>query len=106
MTDVIRRIKHKTPSLPPYAGWPVRLLPSPMVKRLREARVAKEYGPSPLLKILPLLQYRVLFERIVTPRFTKDLDELSDYTMNIRRDITDAMLNDMMAEDAARQEQA
>jgi hypothetical protein len=44
-------------------------------------------------------RYRVLFHRIVTPRFTKDVDTLRTWTMDIRQVLSDNSIKDMLAEE-------
>tara|TARA_Y100001938_G_scaffold120883_1_gene168023 strand:- start:13030 stop:13956 length:927 start_codon:yes stop_codon:yes gene_type:complete len=44
-------------------------------------------------------RYRVMFDRIVTPRFTKDVDELRTYSMDIRQVLSDNAIKDMLAEE-------
>ena len=44
-------------------------------------------------------RYRVHFDRIVTPRFTKDVDELRTYVMDIRQVLSDNAIKDMLAEE-------
>lgn len=44
-------------------------------------------------------KYRVSFDRIVTPRFTKDVDELRTYRMDIRQILSDNAIKDMLAEE-------
>ena len=44
-------------------------------------------------------RYRVTFDRIVTPRFTKDVDELRTYVMDIRQILSDNAIKDMLAEE-------
>ncbi len=44
-------------------------------------------------------RYRVMFDRIVTPRFTKDVDELRTWTMDIRQVMSDNAIKDMLAEE-------
>jgi hypothetical protein len=44
-------------------------------------------------------RYRVLFDRIVTPRFTKDVDELRTWVMDIRQVMSDNAIKDMLAEE-------
>ncbi len=44
-------------------------------------------------------RYRVMFDRIVTPRFTKDVDELRTYVMDIRQVMSDNAIKDMLAEE-------
>ena len=44
-------------------------------------------------------RYRVMFDRIVTPRFTKDVDELRTWVMDIRQVLSDNAIKDMLAEE-------
>lgn len=44
-------------------------------------------------------RYRVMFDRIVTPRFMKDVDELRTYVMDIRQVLSDNALKDMLTEE-------
>jgi hypothetical protein len=44
-------------------------------------------------------RYRVLFDRILTPRITKDIDELRTWVMDIRQVVHDNMIKDMLAEE-------
>lgn len=44
-------------------------------------------------------RYRVLFDRIVTPRFTKDIDQLRTWVMDIRQVLSDNAIKDMLAEE-------
>jgi hypothetical protein len=44
-------------------------------------------------------RYRVAFDRIVTPRFTKDIDELRTWHMDIRQVLSDNAIKDMLAEE-------
>ncbi len=44
-------------------------------------------------------RYRVMFDRIVSPRFTKDVDELRTWTMDIRQVMSDNAIKDMLAEE-------
>jgi hypothetical protein len=44
-------------------------------------------------------RYAVTFGRQETPRFTKDVDELRTYTMDIRQVMSDNAVKDMLAED-------
>jgi hypothetical protein len=42
---------------------------------------------------------RVMFDRIITPKFTKDVDELRTYDMDIRQILSDNSIKDMLAEE-------
>lgn len=44
-------------------------------------------------------RYAVALDRIVTPRFTKDADELRTYHMDIRQVLSDNSIKDMLAEE-------
>lgn len=44
-------------------------------------------------------RYRVMFDRIATPRFTKDVDELRTWIMDIRQVLSDNAIKDMLAEE-------
>jgi hypothetical protein len=44
-------------------------------------------------------RYRVMFDRILTPRFTKDVDELRTYNMDVRQILADISIKDMLAEE-------
>ncbi len=44
-------------------------------------------------------RYRVFFDRITTPRFTKDVDQLRTWVMDIRQVLSDNAIKDMLAEE-------
>ena len=44
-------------------------------------------------------RYEVRFDRIVTPRFTKDVDDLRTWIMDIRQVLSDNAIKDMLAEE-------
>lgn len=44
-------------------------------------------------------RYRVMFDRIVSPRAQKDVDELRTWVMDIRQVLSDNMIKDMLAEE-------
>ncbi len=44
-------------------------------------------------------RYKVTFDRIVTPKFTKDVDELRTWHMDIRQILSDNAIKDMLAEE-------
>lgn len=44
-------------------------------------------------------RYRVMFDRVVTPRFVKDVDELRTWVMDIRQVLSDNSIKDMLAEE-------
>ena len=47
-------------------------------------------------------RYPVTMDRIVTPRFTKDVDELRTWNMDIRQILSDNAIKDMLAEEDAK----
>lgn len=44
-------------------------------------------------------RYRVMFDRIATTRFTKDVDEIRTWVMDIRQILSDNAIKDMLAEE-------
>lgn len=73
------KIVDKEPDNPPAQSIPFATLP--MNQYIR--------GP----------RYAVSFDRIVTPRFTKDVDELRTWVMDIRQVMSDNAIKDMLAEE-------
>ena len=41
-------------------------------------------------------RYRLMFDRIITPRFTKDIAELRTYDMDIRKVLSDNSIKDLL----------
>lgn len=78
-TDKPVKIIDKEPDSPAAISIPFASLPSNLYIR----------GP----------RYRVMFDRIVTPRFTKDVDELRTWVMDIRQVLSDNAIKDMLAEE-------
>jgi len=79
ITDKPIKIVDKEPDNPPAVSIPFAELPSNHY--IRGGR------------------YQVTFSRIVTPRFTKDVDELRTWVMDIRQVLSDNAIKDMMAEE-------
>lgn len=77
-TDLPVKVLDKEPDSPGAITVPFASLP--------ENRYI--YGP----------RYRVMFDRVLTPRFTADVDKLRTYDMDIRQVLSDNALKDMMAE--------
>jgi hypothetical protein len=73
------KIIDKEPEAPAAVSIPFATLPSNLYIR----------GP----------RYRVMFDRIVTPRFTKDVDELRTWSMDIRQILSDNAIKAMLAEE-------
>lgn len=78
-TDKPVKVVDKEPGSPAAVSVPFATLPTSLYIR----------GP----------RYRVAFARIVTPRFTKDVDELRTWIMDIRQVLSDNAIKDMLAEE-------
>jgi hypothetical protein len=78
-TDKPVKVVDKEPESPAAISIPFATLPTNLYIR----------GP----------RYRVMFDRIVTPRFTKDVDELRTWIMDIRQVLSDNAIKDMLAEE-------
>jgi hypothetical protein len=78
-TDKPVKIVDKEPDSPAAISIPFATLPQNLYIR----------GP----------RYKVLFDRIATPRFTKDVDELRTWIMDIRQVLSDNAIKDMLAEE-------
>ena len=78
-TDKPVKIVDKEPDSPAAISIPFATLPQNLYIR----------GP----------RYVVMFDRIVTPRFTKDVDELRTWIMDIRQVLSDNAIKDMLAEE-------
>ena len=63
------------------------------------AAVSIPYATLPMNRYIRGPRYRVMFDRIVTPRFTKDIDELRTWDMDIRQVLSDNAIKDMLAEE-------
>ena len=62
------------------------------------AAISVPFGQLPVNRYIKGPRYRVLFERILSARFTKDVDELRTYDMDIRQVLSDNAIKDMAAE--------
>lgn len=78
-TDKPVKVVDKEPDSPAAVSIPFATLPSNFYIR----------GP----------RYRVMFDRIVSPRAVKDVDELRTYVIDIRQVLSDNMIKDMLAEE-------
>lgn len=78
-TDKPVKVVDKEPESPAAISIPFATLPTNLYIR----------GP----------RYRVMFDRIATPRFTKDVDELRTWIMDIRQVLSDNAIKDMLAEE-------
>lgn len=78
-TDLPVKVVDKEPNSPGAISVPFATLPSNRYI----------YGP----------RFRVMFDRILTPRFTKDVDALRTYDMDIRQILSDNSIKDLLAEE-------
>ena len=63
------------------------------------AAVSVPFATLPLNRYIRGPRYRVMFDRILTPKFVKDVDELRTYDMDIRQILSDNSIKDMLAEE-------
>jgi hypothetical protein len=63
------------------------------------AAITIPFGTLPKNMYIHGPRYRVMFQRLVTPRFTKDVDELRTWVMDIRQVMSDNAIKDMLAEE-------
>ena len=63
------------------------------------AAISLPFASLPINIYIKGPRYRVLFDRVVTPRFTKDVDELRTWVMDIRQVLSDNAIKDMLAEE-------
>jgi hypothetical protein len=63
------------------------------------AAISVPFATLPMNRYIRGPRYRVMFDRILTPRFTKDVDELRTYDMDIRQILSDNSIKDMLAEE-------
>jgi len=63
------------------------------------AAISVPFATLPMNRYIRGPRYRVMFDRILTPKFTKDVDELRTYDMDIRQILSDNAIKDMLAEE-------
>lgn len=63
------------------------------------AAITLPFAALPRGKYIRGPRFRVMFARIVTPKFTKDIDELRTWDMDIRQVLSDNSIKDMLAEE-------
>jgi len=63
------------------------------------AAISVPFATQPANRYIRGPRFRVMFDRIMTPRFTKDIDELRTYDMDIRQILSDNSIKDMLAEE-------
>jgi len=61
--------------------------------------ISVPFATLPINRYIRGPRYRVMFDRILTPKFTKDVDELRTYDMDIRQILSDNSIKDMLAEE-------
>ena len=66
------------------------------------AAVSIPFATLPMTYYIRGPRYRVMFDRIVSPRFTSDVDELRTWVMDIRQVLSDNAIKDMLAEEDAK----
>ena len=63
------------------------------------AAISVPFATLPMNRYIRGPRFRVMFDRVMTPRFTKDIDELRTYDMDIRQILSDNAIKDMLAEE-------
>lgn len=63
------------------------------------AAISVPFGTLPNNRYIRGINFRVMFQRIMSPRFLKDINELRTYDMDIRQVLSDNALKDMQAEE-------
>lgn len=63
------------------------------------AAISIPFATLPISVYIRGPRYRVMFDRIVTPRFVKDIEELRTWKMDIRQVLSDNAIKDMLAEE-------
>lgn len=63
------------------------------------AAITIPFATLPQGKYIRGPRFRVMFSRIVTPKFVKDVDELRTWDMDIRQVLSDNAIKDMLAEE-------
>ncbi len=62
------------------------------------AAVTIPYGQLPIATYIRGSRYPIMFDRVTTPKFTKDIEELRTYRMDIRQVVSDNAIKDLSAE--------
>lgn len=63
------------------------------------AAISIPFATNPSSLYIKGNRYPVMFDRITTPKFTKDVDELRTWIMDIRQVLSDNAIKDMLAEE-------
>ena len=61
--------------------------------------ISVPFATLPINRYIKGPRFRVMMDRILTPKFTKDIDELRTYDMDIRQILSDNAIKDMLAEE-------
>lgn len=61
--------------------------------------ISVPYATNPMNEYIRGPRYRVMFARMMTPKFVKDVEELRSYHMDIRQVLSDNSIKDMLAEE-------
>ena len=77
--------------------------PLPVIVKDMEPNSAGAYtipfGTTPMDSNISAPRYRIMFDRIASPRYTADVNELLTYDMDIRQIFNDFILKDILAEE-------
>ncbi len=57
------------------------------------------FGTLPMGRYIRAPRFRIMFDRILSPRFIKDMDELRTYCIDVRQVLSDNAIKDMLAEE-------
>lgn len=63
------------------------------------AATSVPFATLPMNRYIRGSRFRVMMDRIMTPKFTKDVDELRTYDMDIRQIVSDNSIKDLLAEE-------
>lgn len=63
------------------------------------AAISVPFASLPMNRYIRGPRFRVMFDRILTPKFTKDVDQLRTYDMDIRQILSDNSIKDILAEE-------
>jgi len=63
------------------------------------AAITVPFATNPIGRYIRAPRYRVMFARMMTPKFNKDVEELRTYHMDVRQVISDNAIKDLLAEE-------
>lgn len=99
---IFRKIIPPTPVTPADFDRQVDTVKPVIVKDMEPnspAAISLPFGGTPMNYYMIAPRYRVMFDRIVSQRFTADVANLMTYDMDIRQVFNDLLLKDMLAEE-------